>query len=101
MPGLLSHVYENKVQNVFDKERSIAASKQGIRAQLFAMIDPEAVLTIPRKELLDQVSFVASELLRRNSIELHNREMAAFAGALADVLGDACSGKYSLRQKLI
>ncbi|MCH7807016.1 MAG: hypothetical protein IH995_07730 [Proteobacteria bacterium] len=101
MSALLSYVSENKAQNVFVKKRSIALSRQEIRTQLFALVDPETVLTIPRKELLDQVSFVVGELLRRNSIEMHNGEMAAFAEALADDLVSACSGKYSLRQKLI
>ncbi|MCH8322998.1 MAG: hypothetical protein IIB64_07975 [Proteobacteria bacterium] len=101
MPGLLSHVSENKAQSVFIKERSIASSRQEIRTQLFALVDPETVLTISRKELLDQVSFVVGELARRNSIELRNGEMAAFAEALADDLVAAFSGKYSLQQKLI
>ena len=101
MSALLSHVYENKAQNVFVKERSIALSRQEIRAQLFALVDPETVLTIPRKELLDQVSFVVDELARKNSIEMHNGEMAAFAEVLADDLVSAFSGKYSLRQKLV
>ncbi|MCH8347866.1 MAG: hypothetical protein IH901_05155 [Proteobacteria bacterium] len=101
MSALLSHVSENKVQSVFVKERSIASSRQEIRAQLFALVDPETVLTIPRKELLDQVSFVVGELARKNSIEMHNGEIAAFVEVLADDLVSACSGKYSLQQKLI
>ncbi len=101
MTGLPYHISNENIRGVVPGQKDFIGVRQEIKNQLFASVDPEVVSEIPGRELIEQVTFVVEELLRRDSIELHNGEMAVFAGALADDLVSACSGKYSLRQKLI
>jgi len=79
------------------RQKALRRLRDEIRPELVKITDADAVLSISRKELVEQVSFILSEILCKYSFKLTGAEIREMAQTLSNDLVTTCQAQFSQR----
>lgn len=79
------------------RQKALRRLRDEIRPELVKITDADAVLSISRKELVEQVSFILGEILCKYSFKLTGEEIREMALTLSNDLVTTCQAQLSQR----
>lgn len=77
------------------RQKALKRLRDEIRPELVKITDADTVLSVSRKELFEQVSFILSEMLRKYTFKLSGEEIREMAQTLSIDLAANCQGQLS------